>query len=167
VALRGFHQDVAAAAAVAARGATARYKFFAAEGHAAIAAVTGLHPDFGFVDKHADLSGRMRPGARNSIKCRLFSLKDRERRVSYPGCVSCGYNLSKDTVMKVDSLAASQLASKRAPVDWRSEEFLVLCVNPEHLTADLSSVRQARRPSEDVPWQSFLAIRRPKPEPLN
>jgi hypothetical protein len=69
--------------------------------------------------------------------------------------------------MKDFSLAASLLAGKRAPVDWRSEEFLVLRVNPELLTADLSSVRQVRRPHEDVPWQSFLAIRKPKPAPSN
>src|ERR1700757_1372335 len=52
VALAGFHDDVAAAPAVAAGGAAARDELLAAKGHAAIAAVTGLYPNFGFIDEH-------------------------------------------------------------------------------------------------------------------
>ena len=52
VALAGFHDDVAALAAVAAGGAAAGNEFLAAEGQAAVAAVAGFHSDFGFVDEH-------------------------------------------------------------------------------------------------------------------
>jgi hypothetical protein len=51
VALAGFHDDVAAAAAIAAGRTAARDELLAAEGHAAIAAVTGFHTNFGFVDE--------------------------------------------------------------------------------------------------------------------
>ena len=47
-----FEINVAAVAAVAARRAAARNILLPAEGHAAIAAVAGLHRDFGFVSKH-------------------------------------------------------------------------------------------------------------------
>ena len=50
----GFEIDAAAIAAVAAGGAAARNVFFAAEGHAAIAAVTGLQEYFGFINKHGN-----------------------------------------------------------------------------------------------------------------
>ena len=49
---RGAHEDVAAVAAVAAGGTAAGDEFFAAEGHAAVAAVAGLDSDLGFVDEH-------------------------------------------------------------------------------------------------------------------
>ena len=52
VALRTGHDDVAAAAAVAAGGTAAGHEFFAAEGHAAIAAVAGFYANFGFIDEH-------------------------------------------------------------------------------------------------------------------
>lgn len=52
VALGGFHDDVAAAAAVSTGGAATRNEFFSAEGHTAVTTVTGFDPDFGFVDKH-------------------------------------------------------------------------------------------------------------------
>ena len=52
VALAGFHQDVAAASAVAARRAAARHELLAAEGHAAVAAVAGFDANFDFVDEH-------------------------------------------------------------------------------------------------------------------
>jgi len=52
VALAGFHDDVAAAAAVAARGAASRDELLAAEGEASVAAVAGFHADIGFVNKH-------------------------------------------------------------------------------------------------------------------
>src|SRR5208282_4651798 len=52
VALAGFHDDVAAAAAVAARGPAARDELLAAEGEASVAAVASLYADIGFVDKH-------------------------------------------------------------------------------------------------------------------
>jgi hypothetical protein len=53
VALRGDHDDVAAASAVAARGAAAGNKLFTPEGHAAIAAVAGFYTDLCFIDKHS------------------------------------------------------------------------------------------------------------------
>jgi hypothetical protein len=46
------HDDVAAIAAVATRRATARNKFFPAEGHTAVATVSRFDTDFCFVDKH-------------------------------------------------------------------------------------------------------------------
>jgi hypothetical protein len=52
VALRADHDDVAAVAAVAAGGTAAGDEFFAAEGHAAIAAVAGLDANFCFIDEH-------------------------------------------------------------------------------------------------------------------
>src|SRR5882762_5153606 len=48
----GFQIDVAAMAAVAARRTTARNIFFAPKGHAAVAAVAGLHEYFGFINEH-------------------------------------------------------------------------------------------------------------------
>ena len=53
VAEGGGHEDVAAVAAVAAGGAALGDKLFAAEGHAAVAAVAGLDPDSCFINKHA------------------------------------------------------------------------------------------------------------------
>jgi hypothetical protein len=50
----GFEVDAAAIAAVAARGTAARNVFFAAESHAAIAAVASLHEDFSFINKHGN-----------------------------------------------------------------------------------------------------------------
>lgn len=52
VALGRFHDHVTAPASVAARGAAARDEFLAAKGHAAVATVAGLDPDFGFINKH-------------------------------------------------------------------------------------------------------------------
>ena len=49
---RGAHEDVAAVAAVAAGGTAAGDEFFAAEGHAAVAAVAGFDADLCFVDEH-------------------------------------------------------------------------------------------------------------------
>src|SRR6266852_5057317 len=48
----GFEIDAAAMAAVAAGGTTTRHVFFAPEGHAAVAAVAGLHEYFGFINEH-------------------------------------------------------------------------------------------------------------------
>ena len=50
--LAGFHDHVSAFAAVAARRPAARNKFLPAKGHAAIAAVARLHPNFCLIDKH-------------------------------------------------------------------------------------------------------------------
>ena len=55
VALRRLHDDVAAAAAVAAGRAAAGHELLAPKGHAAVAAVAGFHSDFGFIDKHDGL----------------------------------------------------------------------------------------------------------------
>src|SRR6185437_6837808 len=49
---RGAHEDVAAVAAVSAGGSATGNEFFAAEGHAAVAAVAGFDSDVGFVDEH-------------------------------------------------------------------------------------------------------------------
>ena len=50
--LGGLQHDVAAVAAVAARRAAPRDVLLPAEGNAAVAAVAGLHPDFGLVNEH-------------------------------------------------------------------------------------------------------------------
>jgi hypothetical protein len=52
VALAGFHDDVTTAAAVTAGWAASGNKFFAAEGHAAVAAVACFNADNSFVYKH-------------------------------------------------------------------------------------------------------------------
>src|SRR5579864_491799 len=52
VALAGFHDDVAALAAIAARRSAARDKLLPPEGHAAIAAVSRLNLDFRLIDEH-------------------------------------------------------------------------------------------------------------------
>ena len=52
VPLAGFHPNIAAPPAIAARGPAPRNKFLAAEGHAAIAAVARLDPNFCLIDKH-------------------------------------------------------------------------------------------------------------------
>jgi len=61
VALRGDHDHVAAAAAVAARWAAAGHELFAAEGHAAVAAVAGLDANSCFIDEHGEpvVSGQL------------------------------------------------------------------------------------------------------------
>lgn len=61
----------------------------------------------------------------------------------------------------------SPRASKKVRAEGRSEDFVALGVDTERLMADLLSVERARRPGEDVPWLSFLAIRQPAAEPLN
>ena len=55
----GAHEDVAAVAAVAAGGTAAGDEFFAAEGHAAVAAVAGLDADSCFIDEHAFFAPRI------------------------------------------------------------------------------------------------------------
>ena len=50
----GFEIDAAAIAPVTAGGTATWNIFFAAKGHAAIAAVAGLHEDFGFINKHGN-----------------------------------------------------------------------------------------------------------------
>ena len=52
VALARFHDDVAALAAIASGRSTARNELLAAEGHAAIAAVSGFDPNFRLINKH-------------------------------------------------------------------------------------------------------------------
>src|SRR6266567_1058980 len=52
VALAGLHDDIAALAAVAAGRPAPRDKFFPPKGHAAIAAVPSLDPDFCLINKH-------------------------------------------------------------------------------------------------------------------
>ena len=52
----GFKINVAAMAAVTARGTAARNIFLATEGHATIAAVAGLHENFGFINEHWNMT---------------------------------------------------------------------------------------------------------------
>ena len=58
VALRADHEDIAATAAVAARGTAAGNEFFAPEGHAAIAAVASLDANFCFINEHSQPENR-------------------------------------------------------------------------------------------------------------
>ena len=52
VALAGFHDDVAALAAITAGRSAARNELLVAKRKTAIAAIAGLHPNFGFVNEH-------------------------------------------------------------------------------------------------------------------
>src|ERR1035437_8913927 len=52
VAFARFHHHVAAMAAIAARRTATRYELLAPEGHAAVAAIARLHPNFCFVNEH-------------------------------------------------------------------------------------------------------------------
>src|SRR4051812_11953404 len=53
VRLARFHDDVAAAPAIAAARSTARNELLPAEGNAAVAAVAGLDADFRFINEHS------------------------------------------------------------------------------------------------------------------
>jgi hypothetical protein len=55
VPLRRFHDHVTAPPAIAARRSPAGNKLLSPEGHAAVAAISCLHPDFCFIDKHQSL----------------------------------------------------------------------------------------------------------------
>src|SRR6266568_5840407 len=52
VSLARFHDDVATLAAVATRGSPARNKLLPSKGKAAVAAVSSLHANCGFIDEH-------------------------------------------------------------------------------------------------------------------
>src|ERR1700733_1253492 len=52
VLLAGLHHHIAAASAVAARRAPARNKLFSPEGHATVAAISGLDQNSCFIDEH-------------------------------------------------------------------------------------------------------------------
>ena len=56
VPLRRLHDDVAAAPSIATRWTAAGHELLAPEGHAAVSAVAGLHPDFGFINEHKSAS---------------------------------------------------------------------------------------------------------------
>ena len=58
VALAGFHDDVAAFAAITARGAPARNELLPAKGQAAVAAVASFDSDYGLVDEHSSRQKR-------------------------------------------------------------------------------------------------------------
>jgi len=73
----GFEVDAAAVAAVAAGGAAARNVFFAAEGHAAVAAVAGLHEYLGFINKHDNKT----PEKDNISELRRYELPERRPRL--------------------------------------------------------------------------------------
>jgi hypothetical protein len=53
VALAGFEDNVTSVSAVATGGSAARNELFAAKSHTSITTVTGLYPNFGFIDKHS------------------------------------------------------------------------------------------------------------------
>jgi hypothetical protein len=78
MALARLHDDVAALAAIAARGAAARDVLLPAESHAAVAAVAGLDPDFCLVDEHSSQSSVV--GGQPSHKPR----GDSRPRLSWP-----------------------------------------------------------------------------------
>ncbi len=69
VALAGFHDDVAALAAIAAGGPAARDKLLPAECHAAVAAVAGLYLDFCFVDEHGLANCKEKPRPEGEALC--------------------------------------------------------------------------------------------------
>src|SRR5438876_9517995 len=52
----GFQIDVAAMAAVTAGGTASRNVLLAAKSHAAVAAVAGLHENFGFINEHWNMT---------------------------------------------------------------------------------------------------------------
>src|ERR1019366_7710847 len=56
VAFARLHHHVATMTAIAAGGTAARHKLLAPEGHAAVAAIARLHPDFCFVNEHGKAS---------------------------------------------------------------------------------------------------------------
>jgi len=58
VALRAFHDDVAAAPAVAPGGTAAGHELLAPEGHAAVATVAGFDSNFCFIDEHRESQGQ-------------------------------------------------------------------------------------------------------------
>src|SRR5579863_7440337 len=62
VPLAGFHDDVAAFTAVTARRTAAGDELLPAKGHAAVAAVSGFHANFGFIDKHGNGRGSLVKG---------------------------------------------------------------------------------------------------------
>ena len=53
MALAGFDDNVTSVSAVAPGGSAARNELFAAKRHASITTVTGLDPNFGFINKHS------------------------------------------------------------------------------------------------------------------
>src|SRR5271155_4696381 len=52
VPLAGLHHTVAAAAAIAARGTSARHKLLPPKGHTAIPAIAGFHQNLCFINEH-------------------------------------------------------------------------------------------------------------------
>src|SRR6202165_4228672 len=64
----GFEMDAAAISAVAAGRTAARRVFLAAQGHAAVAAVAGLHEYFGFINKHRNRAPRKVTARRSCTK---------------------------------------------------------------------------------------------------
>ena len=73
VALAGLHDDVATASAIAAPRTSARNEFLAAEGDNAVAAVSGLHANFGFIDKHRVIPLWQSEGPRGGEARMLFT----------------------------------------------------------------------------------------------
>src|SRR5579884_1497712 len=77
VALARLHHDIAALAAVSPRRAAAWHEFLPAKGHAAIAAVTRLHSNFRFINKH-EYSGLTTTGTKNHKGPRRFTKETTE-----------------------------------------------------------------------------------------
>jgi hypothetical protein len=89
VPLAGFHDDIAAMTAIAARRPAPRYEFFAAESHAAVAAVARLDSDYRFINEHAvsvnctvlarDSTAKDAKGAKEDRKMTVFADKKTRR----------------------------------------------------------------------------------------
>src|SRR5580692_3777000 len=82
VALAGFHDDIAALAAVAARRAAARNIFLATKGHATVAAVAGFHPNFSFVDEHGWIETIKAPSRRRGSERRSTAGRGLRKRTA-------------------------------------------------------------------------------------
>src|SRR6185437_907092 len=82
VPLAGFHNDIATASAVSARGTTAWNELFPTECHAAIAAIAGFYTNFGFVDEHELLAASCWLLAKSKALPRISRIKMEQNRLS-------------------------------------------------------------------------------------
>ena len=93
VAEGGGHEDVAAVAAVAAGGAAPGDELFAAEGHAAVAAVAGFDADFCFIDKHAALAS-----VTEAVRGARMVLRDEGRHCIWGAILRVGFDSLRASV---------------------------------------------------------------------
>ncbi len=116
VPLARLHDHVAAAAAVAARGPPARHELLAPEGHAAVAAVAGLHANLGFIDKHGVAGVR---GQRSETRIRRPVLH-RHGRTDTPSlqCIeTCRLPTGRDTAPQMPARSASTPSPRGKNID--------------------------------------------------